>query len=92
MKFVAISVKDLAAGTFGPPFFVPNAGVGMRSFANEVNRVDEKNAMFTNPGDFELYQLGTFDDELGLLSREERDGVPSPKMLARASEVKRVMN
>lgn len=91
-KFVSISVRDSAAETFGPPFFVPNPAVGVRNFANEVNRMDEKNPLFTNPGDFELYQLGVFDDVTGFYYPEMEADSQRPKLLARGVDLKRVIN
>lgn len=91
-KFIAVSVKDSAAATFGPPFFVPNAAVAVRSFANEVNRMEDKNPLFTNPEHFELYQLGSWDDETGFYYPEMVDNNQCPKLLARAQDHKRVIN
>lgn len=92
MKFFAVCVKDLAADTFGAPFTVPRPEVALRQFANEVNRVDEKNPMFTNPEHFELYQVGMFDDETAFFVAECHEGTMRPKLLARAQELKRVVN
>lgn len=91
-KFVAVCVKDLAAETFGTPFFVPNQAIALRTFSNEVNRMDEKNTLFSNPEHFELYQVGTFDDQTAWYEPEMKDGKPFPKLLARAQELKRVIN
>jgi len=92
MKFVAICVRDAAAETFGPPFFVPNAAVGVRNFSNEVNRIDEKNPLFTNPEHFDLYQVGMFDDQTGFFTPEAVEGNLRPKVLARGQDLKKVLN
>lgn len=96
MVFVAVSVRDRAAETFGPPFFVPTEALALRSFAQEVNRPDEKNPMFNNSEDFELYRCGTFDDQTGLYAPEGAEGpdgkfVPRPKLLAVGKDVKRTI-
>lgn len=65
-----ISVFDRAAGCFGTPFFVPAKGVGVRSFTDEVNRDDKANQLFQHPDDFDLYTLGTFDDNAGSFDYE----------------------
>lgn len=62
-----VSVKDLAAQAFGRPVFVQSAGVAVRSFSDEVNRDVPDNQMFSHPVDFELYELGEFDDATGSL-------------------------
>lgn len=91
-KAIAVCVRDAAAETFGPPFFVPNAAVAVRTFSNEVNRMDDKNQLFLTPAHFELYQVGVFDDESGFFEVEVYEGKPRPKLLARAEDLKRVLN
>lgn len=62
MKLIICSVRDRAADVFGQPFYTPALGQAIRSFSDEVNRVDEKSTLFNHPEDFDLYELGTFDD------------------------------
>ncbi len=62
MKQVIVAVKDRAAETYGRPMFVPAIGVALRSFSDEINRNDPNNQLFNHPDDFDLYDLGTFDD------------------------------
>lgn len=92
MKHVMVSLKDAAAQTYGPPNAVPSPGVALRSFENEVNRADEKNALYTNPSDFELYAIGEFDDETGLFRPYMHEGAPRPNLIARAMDVRRAGN
>lgn len=82
MKQVIISVKDTAAQAFGRPIFVPTTAVAVRSFRDEVNRVDSKDDMAMHPSDFELYQIGTFDDANGVIE------VIEPTLVARAKDLK----
>lgn len=65
MKHVVVSVRDRAADTFGRPFFVSAVGAAIRSFADEVNRADKDNPLFNHPEDFDLYEVGSFDDDSG---------------------------
>lgn len=62
MIYKIIAVRDRAAECFGQPQFVVTIGGSVRSFANEVNRKDENNMMSKHPEDFDLYELGTFND------------------------------
>lgn len=62
MKYIMVSVRDSAAGVFGVPFFSPSVGVAIRSFSDEVGRSDAQNQLNRHPEDFELFQLGVFDD------------------------------
>ena len=80
---VIISVKDTAAAAFGRPIFVPTAAVAIRSFRDEVNRKDSTDDMARHPDDFELYQIGVFDDSTGLVEVD-----PHFRLLARAKDLK----
>lgn len=74
MKFQIISVRDNVANIFGTPNFVQSKGSAIRAFSDEVNRPDENNAFYKHPSDFELFFLGTYDDEQAifeLLARPE---------------------
>lgn len=83
MKLVLCSVKDRAADAYGRPMFVPSVGVAIRSFSDEVNRKDVENQLFNHPDDFDLYELGEFDDNTGLFALHEQ-----PKLLSLGKQVK----
>lgn len=65
MKYVIVSVRDRAANAFGRPFFVATRGQAIRSFSDEVNTKREGNALQAHPEDFDLYELGVFDEDTG---------------------------
>lgn len=65
MIYTVVSVRDRAANAFGRPVFVAAAGLAVRSFMDECNRNAADNEMFKHPGDFELFELGVFNDETG---------------------------
>ena len=67
MLQVIVSVKDTAAQAFGRPIFVPAIPVAVRSFRDEVNRKDSTEDLARHPEDFELYELGSFDDSTGII-------------------------
>ena len=83
MKLTLCTVKDRAADAFGRPMFVPSTGVAIRSFSDEINRKDNDNQMYNHSDDFDLYELGTFDDNLGTFSLHEQ-----PKLLTLGKQVK----
>ena len=56
----------------------------MRSFRDEINRKDSNEDMARHPEDFELYELGSFDDSTGVLQ------VTEPRLIARAKDLKDV--
>jgi hypothetical protein len=81
LQFV-VSVKDRAADVFNRPFFVPHRNVAVRDFTDEVNRSAPDNALNKHPDDFDLYILGTFDDNSGVFVMED-----IPTVLVRAKDV-----
>lgn len=78
---VIVAVKDLAAQAFGQPFFVSSTGLALRSFRDEVNRRADDNQMSRHPEDFELYCIGTYDDESGAVAPR------GPELVARAKDL-----
>lgn len=76
MNYHVLSVYDRAAATYGRPLFAAAVGAAMRSFQDEVNRAAEDNPMYKHPEDFDLVQIGTFDDQSGRLAAIE------PKVVA----------
>ncbi|MFM1820807.1 MAG: hypothetical protein RLZZ402_1166 [Bacteroidota bacterium] len=83
MKLIICSVKDRAADAFGRPMFVPSTGVAIRSFTDEVNRSDKDNQLFNHPDDFDLYNLGVFDDSTAVFEL-----LLPPEQLAIGKQVK----
>lgn len=77
------TVKDRAADAFGRPMFVPSTGVAIRSFSDEINRNNADNQLYNHPDDFDLYELGQFDDNTGIFTLHEQ-----PKLLSLGKQVK----
>lgn len=61
-KFIVV-VRDIKANLYFNPMFFQSLGQAERSFRDEVNRPAEGNTLAAHPQDFELFQVGTFDDE-----------------------------
>ena len=61
LKIVAI--RDRAIAAFGRPAFVPTVGAAIRSFGDEIN--NNQGEMNKHPDDFDLYELGEYNDENG---------------------------
>jgi len=83
MISVIVSVKDSAAEAFGRPMYLQSLGIAIRSFTDEVNREDKDNQLFNHPDDFDLYELGVFDDSLGRYELRE-----NPTVIVRGKDVK----
>lgn len=65
MKLGIYVVKDRATDVFGQPMFLMASGQAVRSFTDEINRDAADNQLFRHPDDFDLYDLGEFDNESG---------------------------
>lgn len=76
MKLVVVSVRDRAVDNFGTPFFVVSKGQAIRSFSDEINRKADDNMLNRHPEDYDLYELGEFDNDSGAFE------VSTPKMIA----------
>jgi hypothetical protein len=83
MKMTVCSVRDRGAEAFGRPFFTPAIGVAIRSFQDEVNRKVEDSQIYNHPDDFDLYELGSFDDFSGMF-----DLLENPKLVATGKQLK----
>lgn len=63
MLKIIVAVKDRAVEAFGQPFFVRHTNEAIRSFKEEINRSGSD--IGNHADDYDLYHLGTFDDESG---------------------------
>ena len=71
MKYRIVTIRDRAADVFGIPSFVMSLGAAVRSFGDEVNKKDGS-PLSGHPEDFDLYELGEYDDDTGQFSQ----GIP----------------
>lgn len=70
MILKTFSLFDRKAGAFMTPFFMPSRGQAVRALTDLVS--DPATTVARHPGDFALFELGSFDDALGRFS----DGIP----------------
>lgn len=80
MNLVICAVRDSAVNAFIRPFYVPAVGAAIRGFSDEVNRKDSE--MHKHPEDYELFELGVFDEDTGRFSQ-----LSEPRALARGKDV-----
>lgn len=64
------SVKDLKAGAYAPPFFMPRVEPAIRAFSDAVLGGDQ--LMSRHAEDFVLYEIADYDDNLGTVSGYEQ--------------------
>lgn len=83
MKLKIFSVRDSAMDAYARPFFTPTVALAARSFRDEVNRPDSE--MSKHPADYELFELGEYDEDSGKFVNAE-----SPRSIVRGSDAKEV--
>jgi len=76
-KVLAYSVLDEKAATFSPPFFMANKALAHRMFGELA--LDPKSNIARHPADYRLYEVGSFDQEAGLL-----EGYDAPQFVCAA--------
>jgi len=69
MEHKIFSIYDQKAYAYLPPFTLPTAEMAERTFRDCVNSADH--AFGKNPADYTLIELGTYDDNKGLISPHE---------------------
>jgi len=74
-------VKDRATNVFGQPMFMLSSGQATRSFSDEINNAQADNQLYKHPDDFDLYELGQFDNEAGDFE------VFAPRLVCRGKDV-----
>lgn len=65
MRYKVMSIRDRISETFSQPMFFATVGAAIRAFADEVKRPAENNNLNKHPDDFDLFQVGEFDDNSG---------------------------
>lgn len=66
MKHNVYSIFDAAAEAYFPPFFLHTEGMAIRGFTDAVN--DPESQVGKHPKDYTLFQIGTFDDNTGIIT------------------------
>lgn len=76
------SVFDKKAECFSPPFFLKATGLALRGFSDMINS-GEQTQYSLHPEDFDLYELGLWDDETGKVEQ-----YTEPRMLGNGIDYK----
>lgn len=63
MILYVIAMRDRVAQIYGQPVFVGNVASAIRSFGDQIN--DPQSQVSKHPNDYDLFELGSFDDESG---------------------------
>lgn len=83
-KKMLYSVYDAKVKYFHPPMFMMNRGEALRSWEEIAN--DESSTICRHPNDFDLFELGEFDDQTGKIVMH-----PSPESLGLAIQFRRAV-
>lgn len=78
---VIFCVRDSASQLWSQPFSSSSVGEARRGFSDECNR--EGSQYFRHPEDFELYELGLYDEADASFSLNEK-----PRLVTRAVDEK----
>lgn len=84
MKYVVVCVRDRCADVFSVPNFVPNVQMAVRSFTDQVNKPDSSNMLYSHSEDFDLFELGIYDDSDGSV-----EWLKAPRQVVLGKDVKR---
>lgn len=85
MELNVYAVLDLKTKAFTQPFYAKTRGEAIRSFTTAVNEAQPNNMWNKYPGDFALYEIGLWDDNLGEFTMN-----PSKENLGLANQYLRV--
>lgn len=78
-----LSIRDSKSEMFLSPFVVPTLGVAYRDIGVQLSKGgSEQNPLAMFPGDFAVWQLGTFDTDTGVV-----DSVGYPVRLVEVSSL-----
>lgn len=69
MKYKVFSIYDAKAEAHMPPFFFAATGLAIRAFADMAN--DPSHTVGKHPEDYSLFEIGTFDDAIGVFENHE---------------------
>lgn len=79
MKKTVCAVRDSALDGFLQPLYVTTPAEAVRAFTKEVN--NPQSPMYDTPGDYDLYQVGTYDPETG-----KHENIEPPTRLIRGKD------
>lgn len=81
MQLRIYSIRDAKAEIYNAPFFQKTHGEAERSFKTVAN--DPKSTVCQHPEDFDLWYLGTYDDQSGII-----ESLATPQHISKAVDMK----
>ena len=77
------TVRDAKADAYLAPFFMKTKGLAIRGFETTVN--DQKTEFNKYPEDYDLYQIGEYDEQSGKILSAD-----TPEHICKAVDLKEV--
>lgn len=66
-----VTLKDIKTGAYQAPTAVAHLGAAIRAFEDGIKSPNKDTDIARHPEDFELYELGTYNDENGKIDTHE---------------------
>lgn len=89
MKLYIYSIKDTIQGAFMNPFYLTNDNVAMRSFKNTIQS-ETMNNIKMNAKDMQLFRLGEYEEETGVIKSEIEFLVNGSHYITEAVKVEKI--
>lgn len=68
MQLLIFAVKDRATDSFAQPMFLQTRNQAIRLFIDEVNRPAQDNPLNKHPDDYDIYEIGSYDQETAIIT------------------------
>lgn len=75
MKYVLCAIKDSKSDTYTPPSCFRHSGQAIRAFIDNIKQPmqDQVSQLMSRyPNDYDLYELGTYDDETATFTTHDK--------------------
>lgn len=89
MKMIILSLRDIRANYYLPPIFVNNMGAALRDLTDQINTDKPVEAWQKHPADFELWELGTWQNDDASFDVAHDASQTQPKQLLVLDSLKR---
>lgn len=86
-RMYIVAIYDVKAEVYLNPFAARALGEAQRMFQDAINNKNADNPLSVHPEDFDLYEVGTFATDSGLLVGivDEKANFIMPRLLVRGS-------
>lgn len=84
MKHGVYAVRDTCVGAFLLPMVFQNNAGAVRALGDAVNRPEKDNQFYQHPEHYQLYRVGDYDDETGMLESAVPEFVVDCQSLVKA--------